>query len=116
LLQYDKKLKKYAGQLRNNMTDAENILWLRIKGKQLNSCQFYRQKIIGEYIVDFYCPKAKVIIELDGGQHYLEDGEHRDMIRDKYLKSLGLKVLRYPDNEVLDNINLILEDILRNMQ
>ena len=57
MLKYNKHLKEYSGQLRKDMTDAENLLWSKIRGKQLKGCQFYRQKPIGNFIVDFYCPK-----------------------------------------------------------
>ena len=57
------------------MTDAENMLWFKLRRKQLKDHQFYRQKIIGKYIVHFYCPKANLVIELDGGQHYSEAGK-----------------------------------------
>ena len=59
------------------MTDAENMLWLKLRRKQLKGHQFYRQKIIGKYIVDFYCPRANLVIELDGGQHYSELARQR---------------------------------------
>ena len=62
------------------MTDAENRLWMKLRGKQLNNFQFYRQKIIGNYIVDFYCAKANLIIELDGGQHYNEEDLAKDIL------------------------------------
>ena len=93
------------------MTDAEILLWSRIKGKQLKGIQFYRQKIIGRYIVDFYCAAAKLVIEVDGGQHYTKDGRKRDAIRDTYMNSLGLKVLRFSDTDVLTNIDGVVEHI-----
>lgn len=93
------------------MTDAENVLWSRIRCKQIKSCQFYRQKIIGNHIVDFYCPKAKLVIELDGGQHYNNDGKEKDAQRDAYLASIGLKVLRFSDRDVFENLDGILEKI-----
>ena len=68
------------------MTDAEKLLWSKLRRKQLKNCQFYRQRIIGNYIVDFYCPKEKLIVEVDGGQHYDNEGNSRDRIRDDYLK------------------------------
>ena len=70
MLLYNPKLKKYSQELRKNMTDAERQLWSKLRGKQLKGLQIYRQRIIGNYIVDFYCPKANLIIEIDGGQHY----------------------------------------------
>jgi len=101
MLPYDKRLKQYSQQLRKNMTDAEKALWSKIRGKQIKGCRFYRQKPIGNFIVDFYCPTGNLVIELDGGQHYSEEGKAKDNQRDNYLKSLGLRVLRCSDREVL---------------
>jgi very-short-patch-repair endonuclease len=111
MLQYDKKLKPFSQKLRTTMTDAEILLWSRIKGKQLKGMQFYRQKIIGRYIADFYCAAAKLVIEVDGGQHYTNDGRTRDAIRDTYMNSLGLKVVRFSDTDVLKNIDGVVEHI-----
>jgi very-short-patch-repair endonuclease len=97
------------------MTDAEKLLWSNIRSKQLKGYQFYRQKIIGNYIVDFYCPKAKLIIELDGGQHYRVEGKEDDKIRDNYMKNIGLKVLRFSDREVFENLEGIVERIWSNL-
>jgi very-short-patch-repair endonuclease len=91
------------------MTDAERLFWFKVRNKQLNGHQFYRQKNLGNYIVDFYCPSAKLIIEIDGGQHYLESGIIKDKIRDRYLNDLSFKILRFSDNEILTNINGVLE-------
>lgn len=93
------------------MTDAEILLWSKIRGKQIKRVQFYRQKPIGNYIADFYCPKAKLIIEIDGSQHYEEKGVEKDKIRDKYFESLELKILRFTNLDVLKNINGVLEKI-----
>jgi len=111
MLSYNKALKPFSQQLRKNMTDAERRLWSRIRGKQLKGYQFYRQKPIGEYIVDFYCPKVKLVIELDGGQHYTEDGKERDKVRDEYLTGEGLQVLRFSDRDVLTQTDAVLEKI-----
>jgi very-short-patch-repair endonuclease len=81
MLSYDKELKALSQHLRKNMTDAENMLWFKLRRKQLKGRQFYRQKIIGKYIVDFYCPKANLVIELDGGQHYSESAKAKDRTR-----------------------------------
>ena len=91
---YNTKLKKYSQELRKNMTDAERLLWSRLKRKQLRNFQFYRQRIIGDFIVDFYYPKSKLIIEVDGGQHYQDEGEVRDKVRDDYMKNLGMRILK----------------------
>jgi len=93
------------------MTDAERLLWSKLRRKQLKDCQFYRQRIIGNYIVDFYCPKAKLSIEVDGSQHYNEEGNRRDKAREDYLKKLGMKILRIPDTEVFKNIEGVIEKI-----
>jgi very-short-patch-repair endonuclease len=115
MLPYNKNLNKFARDLRNNMTDAEWRLWHRIKMKQLKNQHFLRQKIIGNYIVDFYCHKAKLIIELDGGHHYSESGMEKDEIRDSFLNSLGITVLRFSDRDVFKNIDGVLQRIYENL-
>lgn len=111
MLPYNGRLKTFSRQLRRDMTDAENLLWSKLKRKQLKGAQFYRQKIISNHIVDFYCPKAKLVIELDGGQHYDDEGLEKDAKRDKFLNDLGLEILRFSDREVFTNINGVLEVI-----
>jgi very-short-patch-repair endonuclease len=108
---YNRHLKKLARTLRSNMTDTERLLWSRIRRKQLKGYQFYRQKTIGNYIVDFYCPSGKLIIEVDGSRHYEEKGLRKDRIRDRYLNELGFQVLRIPSNEVFDNIDGVVSEI-----
>jgi len=83
------------------MTDSERKLWSYLRGKQLFGVQFYRQKPIGEYIVDFYAPKAKLVIEVDGSQHCTSENAKKDQRRDKYLKDIGLQVLRFNSREAL---------------
>jgi very-short-patch-repair endonuclease len=111
MLSYDKQLKTLSQHLRKNMTDAENMLWLKLRRKQLKGNPFYRQKIIGKYIVDFYCPKAKHVIELDGGQHYSEIGQAKDRTRDDVLREMEIKVLRFSDRDVLENMGGVMEGI-----
>jgi very-short-patch-repair endonuclease len=115
MLPFNKKLKTPARELRKNMTEAERHLWSKIRRKQLQGYQFYRQKNIGNYIVDFYCPARKLVIEIDGGQHYTEAGKRKDRVRDSYLTALGLTVLRFSDTEVLKNTNSVLERIYKYM-
>ncbi len=93
------------------MTDAENMLWVRLKRKQLKGHQFYRQKIIAKYIVDFCCPKANLVIELDGGQHYSESGKAKDKVRDEVLSRMRIKGLGYSDRDVFENIDGVIEEI-----
>ena len=108
---YNKSLKQISRNLRRNMTDAETLLWSKLRGKQLKGYQFYRQKIIGNYIADFYCPKSKVVIEVDGGQHYSAEGKEKDKMRDDYMTREGITVLRFSDIEVLGNLDAVLEKI-----
>jgi len=115
MLPYNKNLKQRSRQLRENLTDAEKHLWAKVRMKQLRGRQFYRQKPIGDYIVDFYCPKAKLVIEVDGSQHFSDEVTSYDRIRDEYLSSLGLRVLRFTNTEVLTNTEGVLERISENM-
>ena len=105
---YRSDLKPLARELRKSMTDAERALWSKVRRKQLNGRIFYRQKAIGSYIADFYCPSVKLVVELDGGQHYTAEGRAKDEIRDKVLVDLGLSVLRFSDVDVLNNMDGVL--------
>ena len=111
MLPFDRKLKPLARTLRTKMTDAEQLIWSKIRRKQIGGVQFYRQKNVGHYIVDFYCPKGKLIVEIDGGQHYETGGMKKDQERDRYLHGLGLTVLRFSDIDVLKNIDGVIERI-----
>ena len=104
------KLTGRAQQLRKNMTREERHLWYDFL-KQL-PVTFNRQKVIGRYIVDFYCAEAKLVIELDGSQHFEDAGAEADRERDEYLKSMGLMVLRYPNSAIWGNFAGVCEDIL----
>ena len=90
---YEKYLKENSQKLRVDQTDAERKLWQRINRDQLLGFRFNRQKPLLSYIVDFYCAKAKLIIELDGSQHYEPDYQEKDALRDAELNSLGFKAL-----------------------
>jgi len=111
MLPFNKRLKPLARNLRSNMTDAEQLVWTKVRRKQISDCQFYRQKNIGNYIVDFYCPKAKLIVEIDGGRHYENDGIKKDRERDQYFQMLGFTVLRFSDIDVLKNVDGVVERI-----
>ena len=110
MLPYDRKLKEPARKLRENMTIAEHCLWTRLRLKHLGY-MFSRQKPIGDYIVDFYCHKARLVVEVDGGQHFTEDIASNDRIRDEYMRNLGLTVLRFSNSEVLKNTDGVTEAI-----
>jgi very-short-patch-repair endonuclease len=98
---YAPQLKRYARTLRANQTESEQHLWSKLRGKQLLGVQFYRQKPLGNYIVDFYAPKASLVIEIDGSQHQDEGQTLQDIERDRYLEGLGLTVLRFDSRQVL---------------
>ena len=108
------KLTQMARVLRKNMTKEECKLWFEFL-KPL-SVVVKRQKVIGEYIVDFYCPAAKLVIEVDGSQHYEEIGKQKDQQRDADLESIGLKVLRYSNYDVNQSFEAVCNDILRNLE
>ena len=110
---YDSKNTERAQELRRNMTRQERHLWydyLKDLPVTVN-----RQKVIGNYIVDFYCASEKIVIELDGSQHYEEKDREKDIIRDNYLRSLGMTVLRYSNYEVNENFDGVCEDISKHL-
>ncbi|MFC1937333.1 endonuclease domain-containing protein [Chloroflexota bacterium] len=116
MLPYNRKLKQYSRQLRESMTGAERHLWGKLRMKQLRGCQFYRQKPIGDYIVDFYCPRAKLVIEIDGSHHLVGETIEYDGIRDEYLRSLGLRVLSFTNTDVLTHVETVVESIVESME
>ena len=104
-------LKQYRRDLRKNLTPAEATLWLALKNKQIDGRRFRRQFSIGNYIVDFYCPAEKLIIELDGAQHFTNSGSNADSERDEYFVSLGLTVIRFENKEVYKNMEGVIDEI-----
>ena len=116
MLSYNRNHKGLSRNLRKEMTDAEWILWSKIKGKQLSGVQFYRQKPVGEYIVDFYSSSIRMVIELDGGQHFEPENMEKDRLRDDYLKSKGLQVLRFDNHEVIKNLSGVLDVIYKEIE
>ena len=108
---YSQQLKQLSRSLRTNMTDAEQALWHQLRRKQIQGLQFYRQKPLLSYIVDFYCPAAKLVIELDGSQHFEADHLIKDQSRDVDLANTGLQVLRFNNRQVLLEMQAVLEVI-----
>ncbi|MDQ1314350.1 MAG: hypothetical protein QG662_459 [Pseudomonadota bacterium] len=108
---YRKILKEPARALRTGMTDAEQVLWQRIRRKQIQNVQFYRQKPLLAFIVDFYCPAAKLVVELDGSQHFETGHQAKDRARDAALAGLSLRVLRFDDRQVLLETDAVLAAI-----
>ena len=108
---YSKNLKELSQKLRSNQTDAEGKLWQRINRDQLLGFRFNRQKPLLNYIVDFYCAKAKLIIELDGSHHYEPEYQEKDRQRDDELSSLGFRVMRLSNDEIYYEIEAVVEQI-----
>lgn len=99
--------------LRRNQTDAERLIWSRLRNKQLNGLKFYRQYSVDNYVLDFYCPKLKLGIEIDGGQH--AEKQYYDDKRTAYLKQQKNAIIRFWNNEVLDNLDGVIAVILKNI-
>lgn len=116
MLKYNHSAKSNARQLRSNMTDSEQLLWYRLRRKQLLGIQFYRQKPIGNYIVDFYAPKARLVVEVDGSQHLEFVHQRKDEMRDEFLENQGLYVLRFDNRQVMNELDQVVEKIYCVMQ
>jgi len=99
--------------LRNNATDAERTLWRRLRGKQVEGCKFRRQHPCGDYILDFVCLERRLIVELDGSQHF-ESADYDDA-RTLFLRSAGFEVLRFWNNQVFRELDGVLEMIRREL-
>ena len=106
---HNSELTELSKELRKNMTKEECHLWYDFL-KDL-SVQFYRQRTFGNYIVDFYCPTVKLIVELDGSQHYDEQGVSSDRVRNEYLRSQGLTLLRYSNHDIWNRFESVCQDI-----
>src|ERR1700683_396750 len=100
---------KTAKRLRRNQTNAERILWFRLRDRRLGGWKFRRQFLIDRFVVDFFCADAHLIVELDGGQHAIRS--EADVERTKILEAMGYLVLRYWNNDVMQNIDGVVEDI-----
>src|SRR5437016_6155379 len=99
-----------AKRLRRHQTDAERVLWLRVRDRRLGGLKFRRQKPSNRYIVDFCCADARLIVELDGGQHV--ERTEQDIERTRVLESMGYLVLRFWNNDVIQNTDGVLQEIL----
>ena len=108
------KLVERARKLRKESTDAETRLWLHLRAHRYGGYKFKRQQPIGSYIVDFACFDARLVIEIDGGQH--ADAARSDSIRDAWLAREGFRILRFWNNEVLENTEGVMQEILLSLQ
>jgi very-short-patch-repair endonuclease len=111
VLLYNHHLKSTARELRLNMTQSEKLIWSMIRGKKILGIQFYRQKTIGTYIVDFYAPVVNLVIEIDGKHHLIKENKEQDQFRDAYLQELGLRVLRFRNDEVKNALPKVIQKI-----
>ncbi len=98
-------------QLRKESTDAERLLWRLLRDRQACGAKFRRQHPVGPYVLDFYCPKQRLAVEADGGQHLTVEGMARDNARTRYLEDKGIRVLRLTNLEILQNKDTVLEAI-----
>ena len=97
--------------LRTRSTDAEMVLWRLLRGRQLSGLRFRRQHPVGPFIVDFYCADCQVAVELDGGQHFTPEGQQHDRKRSEYLAEQGVRVIRFSNREVLEELEGVLNVI-----
>ncbi len=109
MLPYNRTIKPFSRTLRSSMTDAEPILWSRLRRKQILGVQFYRQKPIGAYIADFYSAAAMLVIELDGSQHLLPEHQAQDKERDRMMEAMGLLVIRFDNRQVIFELERVIE-------
>lgn len=109
-------LEKFRKKLRKNQTPAETLLWKFIKRNQIKDTRFRRQFSIGNYILDFYCRKLKLGIELDGNSHFTESGKEKDEERDKYLNELGITIMRFENDLILKRLDKVLNLIEDKME
>lgn len=98
-------------ELRKNSTESEKLLWQYLRNKQFEGIKFYRQYGIGNYIADFYSTSLKLVIELDGSGHFTPESFEYDKIREEFMNSLGIKTIRFNNNDVMTNIEGVLERI-----
>lgn len=110
-LPYNKNLKKFSRDLRNNSTLSEVLLWQELRAGQIRGYKFNRQKPLDNYIVDFYCKKLSLVIEVDGQSHWSDEAKLRDKERQDILDGMGLAFLRFHDLDVKKNMAFVLSEI-----
>ncbi len=115
MLTYNPRLKARARSLRSSLTDAEQRLWSRLRRKQVLGVQFYRQRPIGNYIVDFFAPAVRLVIEVDGAHHSEVTQAKYDKKRSTYLEQIGLKVLRFDDRQMLTETDAVIEEVFQKL-
>ena len=111
IIPYNPALKQLARKHRNNSTKSEIILWGELKGKFVGKYDFHRQKPLDNFIADFFCHELKLVIELDGSSHWLEETIQKDKVKELTLNKLGLNVLRFQDEEIVEHLESSIECI-----
>ena len=107
-----RQISPHAARLRRDQTDVEQRFWLAVRNRRLDGFKFRRQATIGRYIVDFLCVEAMLIVELDGGQH----SEEADAARTRFLEDIGYRVIRFWNNDVIENFEGVLETVVMALQ
>ena len=107
----EKILESRRRDLRVKQTEAEKILWQKLRNRQINGFKFFRQCSIGKYIADFYCSELRLVIELDGSQHYEENSLEYDNIREEFMKSLDIKTIRFRNLDVFKSLDEVMERV-----
>ena len=107
----EKILESRRRDLRVKQTEAEKILWQKLRNRQINGFKFFRQYSIGKYIADFYCSELRLVIELDGSHHYEENVFEYDKIREEFMKSLDIKTIRFSNLDVFKSLNEVMERV-----
>ena len=110
-MKIDPQLLEFAKSMRHNSTDAEHLMWQLLRAKRFMNLKFRRQHVIKPYIVDFYCHELGLVIELDGSQHGRDDVIEYDAERTKFLEALDLKVVRYWNNDLMQNTETVLGNL-----
>lgn len=111
IVPYNPALKELARKLRANSTQSEIKLWLQLKGKQMLGFDFHRQKPIDNFILDFFCHELMLGIELDGLSHTWEEVEEKDKLKEQRMKQLGITILNFNDEQVLNDMENVLREI-----
>ena len=111
IIPYNPKLTELARKLRNESTETEIFLWLKLKGKQMYGYDFHRQKPIDNYILDFFCYELLLGIEVDGYSHEIVEVYNKDIIKEKRMNELGITILRFSDFEVLRDMENVIRAI-----
>lgn len=111
IIPYNPKLKEFARKLRNESTETEIYLWLKLKGRQMYGYDFHRQKPIDSYILDFFCYELRLAIEVDGYSHEFLEVYQKDTVKEKRMSELGISVLRFSDEQVLKDMENVIRAI-----